>query len=197
MHRYLVRRTGIAAGAAELDAALTRLRSFEETPPAHAPPARWLRSYAVREADGRLGLLCLFEAADAAALARHAGLTHNAVDEIVPLHATAALRAFAPNRVYLVRRRGLCAADADPTLALARIGDAPEMSGRLSRLRSYAVGDGAQTLGSWCLLQAVDADAVREHAALTALPINEITPVIGRIVFRDETRPPSAQALPA
>jgi hypothetical protein len=193
MHRFLVRRTGIAAGAAELDAALTRLRSFEETPPPQAPCARWLRSYALREADGRLGLLCLFEADSAAALVRHAELTRSAADEIVPLHATAALRAFAPNRVYLVRRRCLGAADADPAFALARIDDAPEMGARISRLHSYAVGD-EHALGSWCLLQAADADAVREHAARTGLPTDEITPVIGRIVFRDETRPPSARA---
>jgi hypothetical protein len=185
MHRFLVRRTGIAAGAAELDAALTRLRSFEENPPALASAVRWLRSYALRETDGRLGLLCLFEADSAVALVRHAELTRSTAREIVPLHAVAELRAFAPNRVFLVRRRNLCTADAAPASALARISDAPEMGARISRLHSYAVGDDAHALGSWCLVQAVDADAVREHAARTALPIDEVTPVIGRIVFRD------------
>lgn len=194
MHRFLVRRAGIAAGAAELDAALTRLRSFEENPPALAPAVRWLRSYALRETDGRLGMLCLFEAASAAALARHAALTHNAARETVPLHATAMQRPFAPNRVFLVRRRRLCTADAGPASALARIRDAPELGNRISRLHSYAVGDDALNLGSWCLAQAVDADAVLEHAARTALPADEITPVIGRIVFRDEARLSSLSA---
>ena len=49
-HTYLVRRTGVAANASELDAALTRLRLLDEQAPADLE-ARWLHSYALREAE--------------------------------------------------------------------------------------------------------------------------------------------------
>jgi hypothetical protein len=82
MQTYVVRRSNIAASAAELDAALTRLRTFEEKP--HALNARWIRSYAVREADGRFGLACVFQSDSAQTLARHAELIKAPAHEIIP-----------------------------------------------------------------------------------------------------------------
>ena len=65
----MVRRRGVAAGARELKAVLTRLQTFEDIP--HVLPARWLHSYALREADGSCGLACAFDAAgDALGAAR-------------------------------------------------------------------------------------------------------------------------------
>jgi len=81
MQTFLVRRRGIATTASDLDAALTRLRAFEDVAPAPRQ-VRWLHSYAVREAEGGFGLACVFQADSAAALLEHARLTRLPVDEI-------------------------------------------------------------------------------------------------------------------
>jgi hypothetical protein len=83
MQTYLVRRPGVAANANELDAAFVRLRALEEQHRGVA--ARWLRSDVLHEADGRLGLLCRFQADDEAALRHHAALSGLPVGEITPV----------------------------------------------------------------------------------------------------------------
>lgn len=186
MRTYFVRRIGIAAGARELNAALTRLRSFEERP--SGLPVRWLHSYALREADGRFGLACLFEAEDAPTLLRHAASVRLPAAEILPVTGMRIVRAFAPMLVFLIRRRSVwqTAAELERSAALSDwIGD-EEMAGLLRWLRSYSVREDDGTLGSVCLYQGVDAQALRDHAARVGIAADEITPVIGRIVYRAE-----------
>jgi hypothetical protein len=190
MQTHIVHRPGIAAGAAELDAALTRLRSFEEQ--AVTLPARWLHSYALREADGRFGLLCVFEADGAPALERHAARTGLPAAEILPVATTLRVRPFAPAMVYLVRRRnGWPSAEElerSATAGSRRIAD-EEMAREVSWLRSYVVRESDGTLGTACLYQAVSPAALREHARRCAMPAHQIVPVLGRIVYRDDPRP--------
>jgi hypothetical protein len=194
MHTYVVHRHGIAASAAELDAALTRLRAFEEEPP-HAPQARWMHSYALREADGRFGLACVFEADSVQTLHRHAAQTRLPAQEILPVVATMQVRPFAPTMVYLVRRRTFCksAGELEQSAALSRRVGEEDMPRQVSWLRSYAVQEHDGTLGTVCLYQAVSPEALREHAARAGMPAEEIAPVLGRIVFRED---PAAQSSP-
>ena len=196
MNLYCLRRRGIAVGANALDTALTRLRAFEDAP---RLPVRWLHSYALREADGRFGLACVFEAEHVEALREHALATGLPAEEIVQVLGRPAARGFTPPRAHLVRRRrgwpnaleyaqsladaGLIAADA----RLAR---------RLSWLHSYTVREDDGSLGSFCLYQAADASALVDHAERAGLPATEITPVLGRIVFR-EADPPFSPAATA
>jgi len=188
MQIHIVHRPGIAASAAELDAALTWLRSFEEQAP--TLPAHWLHSYALRESDGRFGLLCLFEADGAAALERHAEQTGLPAAEILPVADTLHARSFAPTMVYLIRRRKFWrgAAEFERSAAVSRrIGD-QEMARDVSWLHSHAVHESDGTLGTVCLDQAVSPAALREHARRCAMPADEIVPVLGRIVYRDDPR---------
>jgi hypothetical protein len=199
MQTYVVRRPNIAATAAELNAVLTRLRSFEEQP--HSVDARWIRSYALREADGRFGLACVFQSDSAQALRRHAELTGAPAQEILPVAGKVLVRPFAPTMVYLIRRRNFwkTAADLDNSAALSRrIGD-EEMAREVSWLRTYAVKESDGTLGTVCIYQAVDPKALSKHAARVGMPADEIVPVIGRIVYRDESYEQSApsSAVPA
>ncbi len=62
------------------------------------------------------------------------------------------------------------------------------MARQVSWLRSYAVREDDGALGAVCLYQAVDPEALRKHAARVAMPADEITQVIGRIVFREEAQ---------
>jgi hypothetical protein len=196
MQTYLVRRPGIAANAAELDAAFTRLRSAEGDSP--APRARWLRSYALRESSGRFGLACLFDAEDAGALQRHAERTRLPAQEVLPVATAMLARPFAPTGVYLVRRRAFCStsAEVDRQMAgLPRIA-AKAMAHELTWLRTYSVAEADGTFGTVCLYQARHGEALHEHARRAALPADEVTAVIGRVVFRDDafelTATPSA-----
>ena len=53
---------------------------------------RWIRSYVVGEADGRLGTVCICQATDEAALREHARRVGMSADEIVPVEDTAIVR---------------------------------------------------------------------------------------------------------
>jgi hypothetical protein len=183
---YLIHRPGIAADANELDAALMRLRAFEEQPA--ALQAQWLHSYALHGHDGRLGLACVFRAADVTALRRHADSTQLAAVEISPVVRTLVVRPFAPTRVHMVRRRRAwrTVADLERNAALARRVADEQMARQLCWLRSYVVREHDDTLGSVCLFQAIDAGALAEHAERSGVTADEITAVIGRIVFREE-----------
>ena len=194
MQTYLVRRPGVAATAAELDAVLARLRTFEERP--HALAAQWFRSYAVRETDGRFGLACVVAADGTQTLKRHAALTKAPAQEILPVAGTLLARRFAPTMVYLVRRRSFwkTLADLEQGAARSRRIEDEEMAREVCRLRTYAVAESDGTLGTACLYQAVDPMALARHAARAGMPADEIIPVIGRIVFRGE---PQAQPDPA
>jgi len=185
MQTYFVRRPGIAADAGQLDAALVRLRSFEETP--HAAPARWLHSYALREADG-FGLACIFQADGVQTLRRHAEWTRLPAAEILPVAGMQVLRPSAPTMVYLIRRRNVWRTPLEFDLSAAsfrRMAE-EEIDPQVSWLRSYAIREIDGMLGSICLFQSVDPSALLDHAVRTGMPADEITPVIGRIVYRKE-----------
>ena len=185
MQDYLVRYRGIAGDANELDAALVRLREFEAA--SHALRACWLHGYAMRENDGRFGLACAFQAEDARTLELHAASTRLPAAEILPVVGAWVVRRFAPTMVYLIRRHAAWtnALALEQALAGARRAAEEERPNRVVWLRSYAVREHDGTIGSWCLYQAVDPQALHRHAELTGLPEGAITPVIGRIVYRD------------
>lgn len=198
---HFVRRRGVAADASGLDAALTRLRTLEEQPP-QPLAVRWLHSYALRDDDGRFGLACIFRADALESLRRHTQLAALPGEEIAPVRASWVPRPFAPTRVFLVRRHGVAAdmAQLEQRLATARRIAEEDMPREVSWLRTYALGEDGGALGSACLYQAVDPGALREHARRAGLPADEITPVLGRLVFRedhDPRRPVPDPAAPA
>lgn len=182
MQTYFVRRRGIAAGANELQEALSRLLGCEDA--LSRLSARWLHSYALSEADERYGLACVFRADSVEALRRHAELARLPAAEILPVVGTLLLRPFVGQAAYLVRRRGLARDLASPELprAAPRGGGDPAASAP-ARLRSYAVREDDGLIGSVCLYQG------RPGAAREARPddwADEIRPVVGRIVYREE-----------
>lgn len=199
MQTYFVRRPGIASTGAELAAALTRLRAFEDE--SSALNARWMHSYALRETDGRFGLACVYEADSVQTLMLHAEQTRVRAQEILPVSATVFMRPFAPTMVYLIRRRNFCKTPADferSPVVSRRIGD-EEIAGDVRWLRTYGVKENDGTLGTVCIYQAVDSDALRQDATRVGIPADEIIPVLGRIVFREDTlrQPISSAAVAA
>ncbi|HKW85288.1 MAG TPA: nickel-binding protein, partial [Burkholderiaceae bacterium] len=60
------------------------------------------------------------------------------------------------------------------------------MAQQLIWLRSYVVREDDHRLGTFCLFQSVGPDVLVEHARRVGMPADEVTPVLGRIVFREE-----------
>lgn len=53
---------------------------------------RWIRSYVVHEADGRLGTVCIYQGKDEAAIREHARRVGMSADEVIPIADTVVVR---------------------------------------------------------------------------------------------------------
>jgi len=73
----------------------------------------------------------------------------------------------------------------------AKVGD-EEMSDRIRWIRSYALEEDGGTVGTVCVYQAESPEAIREHASLAELPVDEIIPVADTVIVRPDPEPASA-----
>jgi hypothetical protein len=91
MDLYVIRRRGGWRDAAELQTAAEKSGRIgnQEMP----DRVRWIRSYVVKETDGRLGTVCIYEARDPASITEHAKRVGMPADEIVPVVDTVIVRA--------------------------------------------------------------------------------------------------------
>jgi len=82
MNTYVIRRREAWSTPAELQAAAERSTAVAE----EEFPGRisWIRSYVVEEADGGLGTICIYQAADADAVRDHAAEVGMPADEVLP-----------------------------------------------------------------------------------------------------------------
>jgi hypothetical protein len=80
---YLVRRRGAWSSAAALASTAATARRVGDDEMASV--VSWLRSYIVREDDGALGTICIYQATSPAALREHAARVGMPADEIVPV----------------------------------------------------------------------------------------------------------------
>lgn len=90
MKLFAIRRQGNWKNAQELEAAASRSARVgnEEMP----DRVRWIRSYVVQEADGRLGTVCLYEGTDEEAIREHARRSGMQADEVRPVVRTVVVR---------------------------------------------------------------------------------------------------------
>ena len=79
---FLVPRTSVWQSEEEVAAATDCMPAVNETLREHV---RWIRSYVAQEADGTFTAYCLYEAADAASIERHADATGLPPDAIKPV----------------------------------------------------------------------------------------------------------------
>ena len=90
MQLYAILRRGGFADASDLQEAAARsTRVGKEDMP---DQVRWIRSYVTSETDGRLGTLCIYEAASPEAIQEHARRASLPVDEIVAIADTVVVR---------------------------------------------------------------------------------------------------------
>lgn len=91
------------------------------------------------------------------------------------------------NTYVILRRRGW---DAQRQLEVAakrsaRVGT-EEMPDKVKWIRSYVLSEEDGTVGTVCVYQAVDPDAVREHAKRAGLPADEVIQVGGTVVVNED-----------
>ena len=90
MQTYVIRRRSNWKDAAELGiaAGVSARVGNEEMP----DKVRWIRSHVVREADGRLGTVCIYQATDPAAIVEHARRVGMSAEDIVAVEDTVIVR---------------------------------------------------------------------------------------------------------
>ena len=91
-------------------------------------------------------------------------------------------------QTFVIMRRGAWEDEPDFQEAVAestRVAD-EEMSGQVRWIRSYVLEEEDGTLGTVCIYQAEDADAIMEHAQRAGLSADEILPVSDTMIVRDD-----------
>jgi len=56
-------------------------------------------------------------------------------------------------------------------------------------IRSYVLEEGAGSVGTVCIYQASSPEAIRQHASLADLPVDEIIAVADTVVIRPDPEP--------
>ena len=59
-------------------------------------------------------------------------------------------------------------------------------------IRSYVLDEGGGSVGTVCIYEAVSEDAIRKHAELADLPVDEIVRVADTVVVRPDPQPAAA-----
>lgn len=90
METYTIRRRKAWQNSRELEAtAAVSLRIGNDE---MADKVRWIRSYVVKEEDGSLGTVCIYQAVSAEAIREHAKRVGMPADEITPVAKTVVVR---------------------------------------------------------------------------------------------------------
>jgi len=89
---------------------------------------------------------------------------------------------------YVILRRSGWRAPADLEQAAGRstrVAD-EQMPDDVRWIRSYVLAEGAGTLGTVCIYEASSPEAIRKHAKLAGLPVDEIIAVADTVVVRPD-----------
>ena len=72
-----------------------------------------------------------------------------------------------------------------------RVGD-DDMPDDVRWIRSYVLDEGAGTVGTVCIYEATSPEAIRKHASLADLQVDEIIAVADTVVVRPDPQPATA-----
>ena len=92
---------------------------------------------------------------------------------------------------YAILRRSGWRSPGDLQEAAARstrVGN-EEMPDEVRWIRSYVLEEGGGSVGTVCIYQAVSPEAIRKHASLADLPVDEIVEVADTVVVRPDPQP--------
>jgi uncharacterized protein DUF4242 len=83
----------------------------------------------------------------------------------------------------------------------AELGEAAERSTKVGNedmaeevrwIRSYVLDEGGGSVGTVCIYEGVSPEAIRKHAALAELPVDEIVRIADTVVVRPDPEPAAA-----
>jgi hypothetical protein len=64
-----------------------------------------------------------------------------------------------------------------------------DMPDEVRWIRSYVLDEGAGSVGTVCIYEATSPEAIRKHASLADLPVDEIVSVADTVVVRPDPEP--------
>ena len=67
-----------------------------------------------------------------------------------------------------------------------------EMSDDIRWIRSYVLAEGGGSVGTVCIYEATSEQAIRDHADLADLPVDEVIPVADTVIIRPDPEPAAA-----
>ena len=97
-------------------------------------------------------------------------------------------------KTYVILRRSGWRSPEELQAAAERstaVGDG-EMKDEVRWIRSYVMEEEGGSLGTVCIYQATGPEAIRRHAGLADLPLDEIVPVADTVVVRPDPEPGQA-----
>src|SRR5947209_3945517 len=96
--------------------------------------------------------------------------------------------------LYAILRRSGWRSGAELEEAAARsskVGN-EDMPDEVRWIRSYVLDEGSGSVGTVCIYEATDAEAIRRHAQLADLPVDEIVPILDTVIVRPDPAPATA-----
>ncbi|HEY7629388.1 MAG TPA: DUF4242 domain-containing protein [Thermoleophilaceae bacterium] len=69
-----------------------------------------------------------------------------------------------------------------------------EMPDDIRWIRSYVLEEGGGSVGTVCIYQASSPEAIRKHASVADLPVDEIIRIADTVVVRPDPEPAAAEA---
>ena len=67
-----------------------------------------------------------------------------------------------------------------------------EMSEDIRWIRSYVLDEDGGSVGTVCIYQATSEDAIRDHAGLADLPVDEVIPIADTVIVRPDPQAAAA-----
>ena len=97
-------------------------------------------------------------------------------------------------QLYAILRRSGWRSGAELEEAAARstkVGN-EQMPDDVRWIRSYVLDEGGGSVGTVCIYEATSPEAVRKHASLADLPVDEIVPIADTVVVQPDPQPAAA-----
>jgi Protein of unknown function (DUF4242) len=93
----------------------------------------------------------------------------------------------------IIRRRGWrSAAELEEAAERSTKVGNEDMPNDVRWIRSYVLDEGAGSVGTVCIYEATGEDAVRKHADLADLPVDEVIPIADTVIVRPDPEPAAA-----
>jgi hypothetical protein len=90
------------------------------------------------------------------------------------------------NTYIILRRSGWNSAEELQKAAARSEATGEDMTTTIRWIRSYVMDENNGALGTVCIYQATDPEAIRRHAEIAVLPVDEIVPVMDIVVKRPD-----------